>query len=62
MRRTTTLVVTLAAVLVAIGGPILAAIRIATREAEKAEIDHTLGYARMFSVAPRPPPTRSRME
>ncbi len=46
MRRSTTLVATLAAVLVAIGAPILAAIQIASREAEKAEIGHTLGYAR----------------
>ena len=46
MRRSTALVVTLAAILVAIGGPLLAAIHIATREAEKAEISHTLDYAR----------------
>ena len=46
MRRSTTLVVTLAAVLIAVGAPILAAIKIASRETEKAEINFVLGYAR----------------
>jgi len=46
MRRSTTLVVTLVAVMVAIGVPILAAIEIASREAAKAEVTRVLGYAR----------------
>jgi sensor c-di-GMP phosphodiesterase-like protein len=46
MRRNIALAATLVAVLVAIVVPLLAAIQIATREAERAEVNHVLGYAR----------------